>query len=91
MKKIQKLLTEAEVELATAAYTAVTGTISEANVTAQVYLAHRLREVTDDVIDSNANLANSNARYAKALNVLTACLVIVGVVQAVVIWRVSQS
>ena len=91
MKAIQKLLTEAEAEFAIDANTANTGEISEANVTAQLYLAHRLRAVTDDLMASNDKLEKSNNRYALALNILTAGLVLVGILQAFVIWRVSST
>jgi len=59
MKKIQEIFTEAEAELATAANTAYSSIVSEAGVTAQIYVAHRLREVTDDLIASNHKLESS--------------------------------
>ncbi len=102
MKRIQELLDDDEAALARDANTANTGEISEVRVTAQLYLAHRLREVTNDLMASNEKLAKvngasneklarSNNRYAGALNILTFFLVLVGVLQAFVIWRVSST
>ena len=91
MKKIQENFNEAECELTAAAYTNNENTRAEATVTAQIYVARRLREVTDDLISSNENLARSTDRSAKALNFLTLGLVLVGILQAVIIWRVSST
>ena len=49
-----------------------------------------VREVTNDLMASNEKLARSNNRYALALNILTGCIVAVGILQAFVVWGVSS-
>lgn len=87
-------LTEEERELAKTANTHITGSNNEARVVTDLWVAHRMRGMADDMIDANKKLAKASGDTAEALNkltgrlvIVTALLGIVGLVQAWIIWN----
>ena len=96
MKAIKEKLTEEERELAEAARGQSSHDVAEARVVTDLWVAHRMREMADDMISANKKLAKSSGDTATALNDLTKKLVwftgllcLVGLVQAYIIWSVS--
>ena len=93
MEQIKQTLTPEEQELATTSNTGHTGIGIEARVVTELYVAHRLREMTDLMIESNRNLSGTNTahtaalvRSTKMLAWWTALLTVVAIVQAVIMY-----
>ena len=88
MKEIKDKLSPEEQALATAANTPNTGQGIEARVVTDLWVSHRLREMTDQMIQSNEKLAGANDKHTEALvratnwlAVLTGLLVLVTLAQ----------
>lgn len=77
-------LTETEREFIEDARTHVTEDQTAARVMAEVYLAYRLREIADDVIESNRKHTKASNRYARGLNWLTGVLAVFTLLQVLV-------
>ena len=61
-----------------------TATLSQAKVISDLYMTKKREKINNDLITSNEKLADSNGKYAKALNILTGVLVFLTVVQILV-------
>lgn len=77
-------LSPGETELAETSYNPATHVINTSRVIADLYMAHQIRDATDDLIASNKDLASASRRYALGLNLLTFALVVAVVVQTFV-------
>jgi hypothetical protein len=77
-------LTGAEEALLAAAETGNTSQINKTRVYSAIYSVKHMEGAVSRLIASNEGLSLSNDRYARAMNVLTAGLLIVAVIQVVV-------
>jgi hypothetical protein len=77
-------LTEAEEAIITGASTATTAQANKARAFADIYVTKKITAAIDNLIQSNVTLSQSNDRYARAMNILTAGLLIAALVQMVV-------
>jgi hypothetical protein len=89
VEKIKQMLTREEVELAEASGRA-TGAFNEADVVSRLYVSMQQRKMADDMIQANSDLERASGRNATALDWVTAALVVVGLLQAWLIWTVNK-
>lgn len=72
-------LTPLEKALLASATTANTAEVTRASALTGIYVTKHLRRMVDDLIESNALVADVSRRHTKALTLLTAALVLVGI------------
>lgn len=77
-------LSDGEKELISEAETPITAEISKMKIVADLYSVKLTERFVDKLITSNETLAQSQGRYARAMNYLTGALVFVGLVQVIV-------
>jgi hypothetical protein len=63
------------------AQTATTADMNLSRVVAEIILSKRIEKTTDDIIESNEKLTDSNKKYMIGTLILTSALVFVGLIQ----------
>jgi hypothetical protein len=77
-------LTEEEENLISFSAIAKPAGISQATTISKLYSIKKTEQFVEKLIKSNKELAESNSRYSRALNILTGALVLVGIIQIVI-------
>ena len=78
-------LSKGEDDLIAAAETAITTQINKTRIWSSIYSVKHMEKAVAKLIASNEALSRSNDRYARAMNRLTAGLLLVAVIQVVLI------